>query len=721
MTVTAALGAAPSLPPEAEPAGVLGDGWHAANQRFLSAAFARLRELLERQVARRGGAATGDPGTPAGRPGGGGRRPEGRDAERALEDVLARMPSPPALGAVGARFALTPFERDLLLLCAGVELDSALAELCAAAQGLRAGRAQASFGLALAALPDAHWSALLPTAPLRWFQLVEVSASDALTTAALRIDERLLHALLGLDYLDERLAGVVDAAAVPERGVASQRALALELGEILTRAAEPSSTPPRAVIVQLVGKDGPARLEIAAAAAASLGLRLSVLPIGALPAAPAETLALARLWTREALLSGRLLFIDCERGSPLDLAPLHRMVDRLAVPVLLGGCERLTGFSRPAVVLEVARPRPPEQRKLWLEAVAEQQRLTVPAAAGRTARADLGVLADRLAAHFDLPATTIQAACAAALGRTAPAQPVDAALWASARQQARVRLDDLAQRIDGGAGWNDLVLPEPQLATLRQIAVHVRQRMRVYETWGFAGKGGRGLGISALFAGPSGTGKTLAAEALASELELDLYRIDLSQVVSKYIGETEKNLRRVFDAAEEGGAILLFDEADALFGKRSEVKDSHDRFANIEVGYLLQRMEAYRGLAILTTNFRSAVDSAFLRRIRFLVQFPFPSAAERGEIWRRIFPRQLPTAALDLDRLTRLNVAGGTIRNIAMGAAFLAAEAGEPLGMGHLLQAARTEYAKLERPLTAVEFADWPTGTPPGPAPDGAA
>ena len=170
----------------------------------------------------------------------------------------------------------------------------------------------------------------------------------------------------------------------------------------------------------------------------------------------------------------------------------------------------------------------------------------------------------------------------------------------------------------------------------------------VYGDWGFAGKSTRGLGISALFSGASGTGKTMAAEVLANELALDLYRIDLSAVVSKYIGETEKNLRRLFDAAEETGAILLFDEADALFGKRSEVKDSHDRYANIEVSYLLQRMESYRGLAILTTNFRAALDPAFLRRIRFIVNFPFPDAGQRAEIWRGVFPSQTPVDGIEL-------------------------------------------------------------------------
>jgi len=251
-----------------------------------------------------------------------------------------------------------------------------------------------------------------------------------------------------------------------------------------------------------------------------------------------------------------------------------------------------------------------------------------------------------------------------------------------------------------------LVLPEPQIQSLRQIAIHVRHRATVYDEWGFGARSSRGLGISTLFAGVSGTGKTMAAEVLAAELRLDLYRIDLASMVSKYIGETEKNLRKVFDAAEESGAILLFDEADALFGKRSEVKDSHDRYANIEVSYLLQRVEAYRGLAILTTNLKSSLDAAFLRRLRFIVQFPFPDAEQRAEIWRRVFPVATPTEGLDILKLAKMNIPGGSIRNIALNAAFLAADTGKSVQMIHLLAAARNEYAKLERPLTEMEIGD---------------
>jgi SpoVK/Ycf46/Vps4 family AAA+-type ATPase len=279
---------------------------------------------------------------------------------------------------------------------------------------------------------------------------------------------------------------------------------------------------------------------------------------------------------------------------------------------------------------------------------------------------------------------------------SAPAER-SAAVWSAAREASRGGLDGLAQRIPSRVGFADLVLPPAQLASLHEIARQLRQRERVYRDWGFGDKHSRGQGLTALFAGESGTGKTLAAEAIANEVELDLYRIDLATVVSKYIGETEKNLKRLFDIAESSGAVLLFDEADALFGKRSEVKDSHDRYANIEVAYLLQRVETYRGLAILTTNMKSALDRAFLRRIRFIVNFPFPDMAARERIWRMQFPPRAPLGAVDLRALSRLNVAGGNIRNIALNAAFRAADAGAAIDQAALLAAARAEFAKLER------------------------
>jgi SpoVK/Ycf46/Vps4 family AAA+-type ATPase len=314
---------------------------------------------------------------------------------------------------------------------------------------------------------------------------------------------------------------------------------------------------------------------------------------------------------------------------------------------------------------------------------------------------------DVIAGQFKLSARTIQAEGTHLAPAVAISDRPDSVMWSACRTIGRSKLDELAQRIESAAGWDDLILPEAQKATLRQIGAHVQNRLKVHLEWGFAEKGARGLGISALFAGESGTGKTMAAEVLAHELQLDLYRIDLSAVVSKYIGETEKNLRRVFDAADDSGAILLFDEADALFGKRSEIKDSHDRYANIEVSYLLQRMEAYRGLAILTTNMKGALDVAFQRRLHFVVHFPFPDQALREAIWRSVFPAGAPQGAVDYSKLARLSVTGGSIRNIAINAAFRAAELQEPVSMAHLLQAAHQEASKRERPLSDAEIRGW--------------
>ena len=273
--------------------------------------------------------------------------------------------------------------------------------------------------------------------------------------------------------------------------------------------------------------------------------------------------------------------------------------------------------------------------------------------------------------------------------------------------RSRASLDDLAERIEPRVGWDDIILPARQRETLRTIAAQGRSRARVHEQWGFGAAGSRGLGISALFAGPSGTGKTLAAEVIGAAIALEVYRIDLSGVVSKWVGETERNLKRVFDAAEATSSILVFEEADALFGKRTEVRESHDRYANIEVSYLLQRMESYRGLAILTTNMRSHLDQAFLRRLRFVVDFPFPGEVERRAIWQLAFPENAPREGLDVDRLAQLNVPGGNIKTIALNAAFLAAEAGTPIRMAHVRAAARSEYEKIGKALTDAELRGW--------------
>jgi SpoVK/Ycf46/Vps4 family AAA+-type ATPase len=341
-----------------------------------------------------------------------------------------------------------------------------------------------------------------------------------------------------------------------------------------------------------------------------------------------------------------------------------------------------------AVTVDITKPSAAEQAAAWESAL------------GLAAKESPA----QLAAQFNLSFPTIRQLARDALSEQTDRAPLHDRLWEACLASTRPQLDVLAERINPKATWDDIVLPEAESALLHHIAEQVAQRTTVYEKWGFGEKMSRGLGISALFAGDSGTGKTMAAEVIANELRLNLYRIDLSAVVSKYIGETEKNLRRMFDAAENGGAILFFDEADALFGKRSEVKDSHDRYANIEINYLLQRMEAYRGLAILATNMKSALDTAFLRRLRFIVRFPFPGVAERKGIWQRVFPADMPKSALDYDRLARLNVTGGHIHNVAINAAFLAAHSGSPVTMALVLEAARAEFRKIERPINEADF-----------------
>jgi SpoVK/Ycf46/Vps4 family AAA+-type ATPase len=270
-------------------------------------------------------------------------------------------------------------------------------------------------------------------------------------------------------------------------------------------------------------------------------------------------------------------------------------------------------------------------------------------------------------------------------------------LWDACLARTRPRLDTLAERLDPKATWDDIVLQENIVMLLRQITNQVRQRGKVYEDWGFRKQVSRGLGMVTLFAGESGTGKTMAAEVIANDLRLNLYRIDLSAVISKYIGETEKNLRQLFDAAEDGGAILFFDEADALFGKRSQVKDSHDRYANIETNYLLQRMEAYKGLAILATNMKSGLDDAFTRRLRFIVDFPLPQPIDRQRIWRKVFPPETPVGELNYQRLAEFNLSGGSIYNAALNAAFLAAQDDAPVSMPHVLNAVLIEFRKSDR------------------------
>jgi len=695
--------------------------WHEGNSRYLSAALLWLRACLEYRVSQlpepvqhllpisqpvepgrsfwRGFMKGGERTSPLVQrllpaPANTKVSPLVEDAAEAMQHAADEMNPPPALLILSHRLGLSPFERQVLLLCLAMELDPGIAALCARCQ-TDSGRPSPSFALAFSIFENPSWDALSPERPLRYWRLIEISqpGGQALTISPLRADERVVNYLKGLNYLDDRLAPIlvpVEVHTGPSDLPPSHRETVDTILRRLRQVESGKSLP----VMQLLGSDPASKMLIASHVTGAIGMHLYRLPSAFLPSQAGDLETLARLWQRESLLLPLALYVDAfEAGAEAAAhgpgSPISRLLERVEGAVFLDTRESWPGLARASVAVDIAKPAPAEQRLAWQSLLGDE------------AAAEAALLSGQ----FNLSLTDIRQIARQTLNDSSPAEAsLPERLWKSCLTTTRPRLDTLAQRLEPRMTWDDLVLPSAEHHLLRQIAEQVAQRSMVYETWGFGAKMSRGLGISALFAGDSGTGKTLAAEVIATHLRLDLYRIDLSAVVSKYIGETEKNLRRLFDAAENGGAILFFDEADALFGKRSEVKDSHDRYANIEINYLLQRMESYRGLAILASNMKSALDQAFLRRLRFVVNFPFPGAPERRLIWQRVFPADMPRADLDYDRLARLNMAGGNIYNIALNAAFMAARAGSPVTMPLVLDAARAEFRKLERPINEMEF-----------------
>jgi hypothetical protein len=667
------------------------DSWQENNSHWLCVALAELRQRLEKFCQKSASE--------------NGAEPKGYSTAPPQE-TKPDTETPSALELLGERLGLSPFERNLLFLCTSMELDTRIAGLCAHAQGDQL-KPYPTFALALALFDEPSWDALSPERPLRYWRLIEINqlGGQPLTASALRADERIVNYIKGLNHLDDRVSSFLaplESDATTDDLAASQAEVVERLVKRWHQLAQNGPAP----VVQLMGLDPVSKQLVALHAAAKLGCRLCRIPIDFLPAQPADLELLARLWERESRLLPLALYLDAQdldSSSAERLAALDRFLARSNGVFFIGVREVLPRLGRTNFVIDVSKPAPAEQLDAWTTALG----------------AGTDDSAARLASQFNLNLPTIT--CLASAARVEAAgtpELLPEKIWDACRAHERPRLDALAQRLEPKAAWDDIVLPAAELNLLRQIAAQIGQRTKVYGEWGFDRKMNRGFGISALFSGDSGVGKTMAAEVLANALRLNLYRIDLSAVVSKYIGETEKNLRRLFDAAEDGGAILFFDEADALFGKRSEVKDSHDRYANIEINYLLQRIESYRGLAILATNMKSALDTAFMRRLRFVVNFPFPSVADRCVLWRKVFPQRngqdaphTPLAALDYDRLARLNLTGGNIQNIALNAAFLAAHAGTSVTMPLILEAVRTEFRKLDRPLNENDFR-WTEPTP---------
>lgn len=719
-------------------------------------------------------------------------------------------------------FGLSDFETMVLLLCAGVELKSSIADLCAKANGQDHQNSKyATFEIALSIFENAHWSALSPSSPLRRFKLINLIeyANVPLVKSPIKIDETILNYLIGIKYVDKRLRSMLLRLSDNHNKILTltpqSHQIIIEKILISSLDSKKNSRPSHeeeqevdhdnhnifadnigeeeinnmrdkrlcnysSCLIHLWGTDRLAKESIARSVSDKFGLHelyeihIESLPVKSFTSSSDEIGSFVDLLCREVLLlrCGILISLTGQdsRISDADIALLRTVLTlvisntsatTLPQPIFLNTTERLPTSLLPElnsfkmVSFEISKLEMLEQRQIWRDCLINS-RAPLPTSSYSassssppndasdinndnnnlpafeslktviTSDHDLWSITD----SFDFNFTDIASAAnmtflfekysrltqdiqggfrsKAYSKKGQDKQSFLDSLWKACREQSTPNADSghLAIKITPQSTLDDLVLPDYQMQLLRWIAMHVKHKSKVYGEWGFASQsniGSRGLGLTALFEGESGTGKTMAAEALAKYLDLALFRIDLAFVVSKYIGETEKHLSQLFDAAERGGAILFFDEADTLFGKRSEVKDSHDRYANIEVGYLLQRLEQYRGLAILSTNMRTALDPAFVRRLKFIIKFPFPDEKSRKEIWHNVFPKPVSTSELDFGRLAKLNIAGGSIRNIALNASFMAAEYGEPVNMKYIKQAVRLEYEKMGKTLSPIE------------------
>jgi ATP-dependent 26S proteasome regulatory subunit len=609
------------------------------------------------------------------------------------------------LGRLQQHFNLSLFDLDIFFIALAPELDRRYEKIYAyLQQDGRSIRPSVSLILDLLCTDAAeklqrrsHFS---PDAPLLQPELLQFSSPPkSLLAQEISLDLAIVRYLLDETGLDADLSsGCTLTPSTALQTASLPPALTQQLAGIVQGRV---STPIR---LYLQGSDAVTSRQFATHLAHQFKFPLLTVDLDILLQQPEQWRQRLRRIGRDAWLQNTLLYLHPVDRLYQDATHLQSsLLDLLAetpTPIVMAGTQPwqpAPTHSLGIVTLALVAPSFSDHRTNWT--------IHLTQAGIRVEPSMIHTLSDR----FRLTATQIQDAIATVQNQLAYAlelPDLKATLFQAARQQSGHRLAQLAQAIQPRYDWSDLVLPNVQLEQLQEICLHLKHRYTVFETWGFDRKLSLGKGVNALFAGASGTGKTMAAEVIASSLQLDLYRIDLSQVVSKYIGETEKNLSQIFTAAANANAILLFDEADALFGKRTEISDSHDRYANIEVGYLLQQMEAYEGLAILTTNLKSNLDEAFIRRLRFIVDFSLPSGAERYQIWQQIFPKMLPIdPEIDWHMLAKqFEITGGNIRNIALAAAFLAADDGKNLTMLHLKQAIRREYQKMGKPLMESEL-----------------
>ena len=645
------------------------------------------------------------------------------EGENDTEEILSLYqgeegePLPPYLSKLADVFNLDSFERRLLLLCLTANMDSEFTGLAREVQGLDAKQGPVTVSLALSLFPGGGHDHFLPYGRLCRNNLVRVEG-QTLFEAAVTIDPAIL-AYMVTGICEETL---LDGFATPLK---AEMTLSEEQMALVNVAA--GRLVGGANALQLVGPDRTTLRTVAAQTCDNVGAGVYFASFFQIPADPQTLSELAVRWRTKALLDNQVLVIDAcgvsVRDREFDAASylLQQFALLVGLQIIILSDERVNFHLDQATTMEVPHPGRDELSSLWYQALYRNRCLLMAEYFGdeeviEVDDAEDRKLAQELAACFAFSASDIQRVIEAFYVKVSDAAlPATKPLtlpfswkdywWQLARQQARPSFDGLARRIEAKADFSTLVTDGPTGAVLKEIIDQFNARPLVRGLWGMEPAFQRGTGITVLFAGASGTGKTLAAEVVANALALDLYQIDLSQMVSKYIGETQKNLAKVFDAAERGGSVLLFDEADALFSKRTDVKDSKDRHANMEVGYLLQRMEAYSGIAILTSNLKEGMDDAFLRRLQYVVDFPFPSQEMRARLWQTMLPTSVPAGDLpEAAKFAKLTLTGAQTRNVIRRAVYRAASGSGQLETEDLLHAAHAEMEKSDRALSLEDL-----------------
>jgi len=628
------------------------------------------------------------------------------------------LPADTPLARAMEEFELSPFDADVMLIALAPELDLRYERIYAYLQD-DITRKRPTVELTLNLLCDnadakldrrVHFSAQAPLIRHGLLHLVADSnqAESSLLAHSLKLDERICRLLLGQGGLDKRLTPFCKL--MEPRIQWGELPLSDEIKHALPQLASQSLSENRPLCLYFQGSGSDEKRATAEALAGTLGAKLLCAQIDRVPGKE-EAEPVWELFSREGRIHRAVLYIsefDDLRGAE-SVVRRQDLLETVAkyegITILAGRRDWIPSSSLFGVLpVDFAIPGFPDRCACW--------KASLERFGAACDEDDIAMVAGR----FQLSSGQIAQAVASAIVRThwraagasskedasagrAPAAPTIEDLAAAARSQCGHELASLARKIEPRYEWSDIILPPDPKAQLREICQQAEYRAVVLDQWGFDRKLSLGKGLNVLFSGPPGTGKTMGAEVIAKKLGLDLYRIDLSQVVSKYIGETEKNLDRIFAAAEHSNAILFFDEADALFGKRSEVRDARDRYANIEISYLLQKMEEYQGMSILATNLRQNLDEAFVRRLQAIVEFPFPDEQYRRQIWENVFPREAPVGEdVKFDLLAHeVRLPGGNIKNMALAAAFAAAADQGVIHLSHLVQAAHREHQKLAR------------------------